>query len=116
VINTEDLDDGGLCGRAVPAVSHPGLKGSGPSGHEQTSASHRPTGEKRSQEPPGDPTPMHCHRNTPNQRPNALTRPTAVMAAFRFLLAMPLAFSGFNGPMPSGVQRQFTAISKAWKG
>jgi len=73
VINTEDLDDGGLCGRAVPAVSHPGLKGSGPSGHEQTSASHRPTGEKRSQEPPGDPTPMHCHRNTPNQRPNALT-------------------------------------------
>ena len=38
------------------------------------------------------------------------------MAACRFLLVRPLAFSGFNGPMPSGVQRQFTAISNAWKG
>ena len=38
------------------------------------------------------------------------------MAACRFLLVRPLAFSGFNGPMPSGVQRQFKEISKAWKG
>ena len=52
----------------IPAVRKPG-----PSGHEQTSASQRPTGENRSQEPPDDPTPMHCHRNTPNQRPDALT-------------------------------------------
>jgi hypothetical protein len=71
LINTEGLDDGGLWGGGVPAVSHPGWKGPGASGHEQTS--HRPTGENRSQEPPGDPTPMRCHRNTPNQRPDALT-------------------------------------------
>ena len=80
--------------------------------HEQTSASHRPTGEKRSQEPPGDPTPMHCHRSTPNQRPNALTRPTAVMAACRFLLAMPLAFSGFNGPMSKAVHSDFKGMER----
>ena len=30
LINTEGLDDGGLWGGAVPAVSHPGLKGPGP--------------------------------------------------------------------------------------
>ena len=43
---------------------------------------------------------------------NALTPTHAVMAACRFLLAMPLAFSGFNGPMSKAVHSDFQGVEQ----
>ena len=88
------------------------LDGNGPFGR-RANVRLSPAGrEYRSSEPPGDPNPSH----SPQHSEQAL--PRADMTYGRhcrryFPLVRPLAFSRFNEPMRSRVQRRLTAISQS---